>query len=356
MINIKNHLSNFTANVDKLLDEKVEALWDHLNPIDKNNNPARNSTISRAKKFSALINLSSHGRKYGAEAAKRHRSFMEYLLSENKLKDIITASPSGFKNIIDDVENILTDEDYKEWTNKKTKHPSFSDLLINHIFKYANYRNTLFCSSLYISLNFVHATCPFCNEYPVKIIERKNRLGGKPTLHFDLDHFYPQHRYPYLALSFYNHIPSCKYCNSLHKGGKLFTVDSHIHPWERNFDEFYSFSYSHGALLGRKVDDVKIIKNSVFNDSLCSDLELEERYKTNIEYARINGLVSILADYGYFIEDNSACYGGDVNRLKERIADFGLVFSGNQILERPWSKMQRDLVKFFDVNNVLSLK
>lgn len=81
-----------------------------------------------------------------------------------------------------------------------------------------------------------------------------------------------------------------------------------------------------------------------------------ERYKSNLGYANINRLITILADYGYFLEDDDALLTDDLARLKMRIADFGLIADGNKILERPWSKMQRDLVKFFDVNNKLSLK
>ncbi|WP_338637781.1 hypothetical protein V6L80_04195 [Erwinia persicina] len=356
MINLKHHLSNANSSIDQVLDDTVEALWAHLNIFSQKKQPAEKGIKRNAEKFKVTIFEDSHSAKYGKQAAKRHQEFMNHILTSDNLKQIIIAKPSQFQSIINQMNQILDDEDYNTVYYNALKIPSFSDLLLNNVFKYALYRDSLFCSSLYIGLNFVQMTCPYCNEYPVKIIERKNKPGTKPTLHFDLDHFYPKNRYPYLALSFYNHIPCCKYCNSLHKGDKLFSVDSHIHPWDRNFDELYSFSYSHDALRGHSVDDVKIIKNSAFDDALCTDLELEERYKTNIEYANINRLISILADYRYFIEQDSPCSDRDRDRLKERIADFGLVFSGSQILQRPWSKMQRDLVKFFDVNNILSLK
>ncbi|KGN84008.1 hypothetical protein [Porphyromonas sp. COT-290 OH860] len=63
--------------------------------------------------------------------------------------------------------------------------------------------------------------CPYCNHNYIFIRDPRGR-SGRP----DLDHFYPKGEnsqkdestsktYPYLALSFYNLIPSCKTCNHL---------------------------------------------------------------------------------------------------------------------------------------------
>ena len=59
--------------------------------------------------------------------------------------------------------------------------------------------------------------CPYCNADMVyafvkgtKTTERK--VGSA------LDHFYPQSKYPFLALSLYNLIPACSRCNSQMKG------------------------------------------------------------------------------------------------------------------------------------------
>ena len=68
-----------------------------------------------------------------------------------------------------------------------------------------------------------------------------------PGLHIDeiirpeFDHFYPQSRYPYLSLSFYNLIPSCKSCNSTIKGFRAMDIDSHIHPYLGGFEDDLTF-------------------------------------------------------------------------------------------------------------------
>lgn len=49
--------------------------------------------------------------------------------------------------------------------------------------------------------------CPYCNRIYTTTLHRKKRI--RP----DFDHFYPQSRYPYFAVSLFNLIPSCSMCN-----------------------------------------------------------------------------------------------------------------------------------------------
>ena len=49
--------------------------------------------------------------------------------------------------------------------------------------------------------------------------------------------------YPYLALSFYNLIPSCPICNSRLKGNKKFNLKSHVHPFAESFHELVRFVF-----------------------------------------------------------------------------------------------------------------
>lgn len=55
------------------------------------------------------------------------------------------------------------------------------------------------------------AVCPYCNRNFVYNIE--NVQTGKLLPTCELDHFLPKDKYPLLAVSFYNLIPSCHFCN-----------------------------------------------------------------------------------------------------------------------------------------------
>ncbi|WP_342248188.1 hypothetical protein [Pseudomonas sp. OTU2001] len=101
--------------------------------------------------------------------------------------------------------------------------------------------------------------CPYCNHAYAFTIKTK---GGsfRPTL----DHFFYKDRYPHLALTLYNLIPSCSSCNSSLKGKKDFFKSPHLNPLFD--DEHIKFQLSNSgnpAGLSDAItvdsDDVKII-------------------------------------------------------------------------------------------------
>ena len=53
---------------------------------------------------------------------------------------------------------------------------------------------------------------------------------------FQLDHFYDKGNYPYLALSFYNFIPSCPTCNSSKVKGSENCFETCISPNDKDFN------------------------------------------------------------------------------------------------------------------------
>lgn len=355
MISIRHHLSNSFYDPDTVLNEKAQAVWRYLNKENVVGAGAvRGKSITkRAQEFLTIVESHEHACHYSRPAARRHSALLKALLNDGTLEKLITSGPRELDALADTLSPILANADFE----KCGTHAAFSELLQNKVFNYKAYRDSDFCSSLYIELKFTTVTCPYCNEYPVKVILRSKGKDKKPILHFDLDHFYPKNKYPFLALSFYNHIPSCKYCNSLHKQARPFTIRTHTHPYLDNFDSLSSFSYSHGALIGRDVNSVSINNTTPNALNLCGDLKLEERYQQNIGYAKINQLVRILADNAdLFIDEEEESVTTEFLHLKMRLADFGLTHDASRIMEQPWSKMQRDLVKFFDVNNIILRK
>lgn len=68
--------------------------------------------------------------------------------------------------------------------------------------------------------------CPYCNRnytdtYTKPKPTKKEQYRVKEYSTADLDHFYSQNQYPYLALSLYNFIPSCSICNRNFKGDNV---------------------------------------------------------------------------------------------------------------------------------------
>jgi len=84
--------------------------------------------------------------------------------------------------------------------------------------------------------------CPYCNRSFLAVAEQKKPKGTEDVLYFDIDHFFPKEKYPWLALSFYNLIPSCTICNQRIKGKKELNLTDHIHPFEDDMDKLLKFS------------------------------------------------------------------------------------------------------------------
>ncbi len=71
--------------------------------------------------------------------------------------------------------------------------------------------------------------CPYCNEHRIEADNYRVRVGRKfrPAL----DHYYPKARYPFLALSVYNFVPSCHECNSSRKSDTDTYVNKYFNPY-----------------------------------------------------------------------------------------------------------------------------
>lgn len=80
--------------------------------------------------------------------------------------------------------------------------------------------------------------CPYCNRMYT------TTLFGEEKIRPDFDHFYPKSKYPYLAVSLFNLIPSCSMCNKKkddkaeviyeNKENKKLSI---IYPYDESFDE-----------------------------------------------------------------------------------------------------------------------
>ena len=116
------------------------------------------------------------------------------------------------------------------------------NLNLKEIFNYKSFsdKNTTYSAyTLAKKLNF--NTCPYCNRNYTVTVDRNKKIV-RP----DFDHFFPQSRYPLLALSFFNLIPCCPICNRTLKGNKKMEINTHIHPYLEGFGQVLRFNYLPG--------------------------------------------------------------------------------------------------------------
>lgn len=271
------------------------------------------------------------------------------------LEKVIKAEPKQLKSIIDKVEDVGIDFQTKPL--KKNKNSDYEKaqyfLLLYEKFSTREDKHFVSFNALELVNDLDINVCPYCNRNFInntKLIEKSsNNHYVKRTA--QLDHFYPEGKHPYLALSFYNLIPVCGTCNMI----KLEQLVG-VHPYEiMNTDEHLIFDYSfNNTINDHKVD---IYHMSMDFKQNWDVLGLEELYKIHNNY--VKDLLFRLNLYNSFYRKDLAHYLNTWNSqnddqfessmLKE---DFERAIFGNYFLEQdlnkfPLSKLTKDLVRLY---------
>jgi len=91
-------------------------------------------------------------------------------------------------------------------------------------------------------------TCPYCNRNYTFVVKK-----GK--LRPEIDHFYPKTIYPYLAVNFFNLIPSCQTCNKTKSNDINFNW---LSPYDVK-EGSYKFTYMPNSI------DFAVVENEKYN-------------------------------------------------------------------------------------------
>jgi hypothetical protein len=192
-----------------------------------------------------------------------------------------------------DLQDILTlsqDEIIKILEKNKDKS---SLKKLKYVFDYDKFQSEI---TKFFTDNFDFRTCFYCNKDFITNFDADKKVST-----FQLDHFYDKGNYPYLALSFYNLIPSCPTCNSSKVKGtyntfirddrmKEFKNETCIAPNSQNFDFHQKVKFklflddSCKNLHIKSKDDIDITLKENYSDMYDKYIEifkLNERYKAH---------------------------------------------------------------------------
>jgi len=356
MIKIQEHLNRLDS--DSYLDILANELWEYLNPKLKNGKGYfKNSLIEKCKKFKNESSKKSYLIEYAnndVPTAKRQKAFFDYLLKSNavKLKDLIISRPNQFSAVKLEIFNILQVNDLFVGTPGNYSQTKFGSLISDTIFNYKTFRGSSFCVEQFVKIGLDSVTCPYCNEKRINIIKLRSNSSKAVKLkaYLDLDHFYPKVQHPFFALSFFNLIPTCHDCNSRDKGDKLFTIETHVHPYNESFDDLYKFRVSLVALLGDSVNEIFIDKLPHKPlDITLNDLKLVDRYQPYLE--QVENLVKYYLNYNFYLGSTTE------NVFIDAIFNIngGMPKERKDILKFERGKMKRDILKQIDINNKLNI-
>lgn len=129
-------------------------------------------------------------------------------------------------------------------------------------------------------------TCPYCNR--AYIGSRGNKILG-----VQLDHFHNKDKYPFLAVSLYNLIPCCSFCNTIKRNDDKAKL---ISPFDTklSFDEDVKLSFEDAEGVSLKVSK--------------ADEKKEKRYKTNIKMFHLEDVYAFHAIEARRFNDKMRAY------------------------------------------------
>jgi hypothetical protein len=228
---------------------------------------------------------------------------------------------------------------------------------IKDLFKYEKkYQRSVLTP--FFTKNFNFKTCFYCNKDYISNFEKKEN-SKEFTSTFQLDHFYDKGTYPYLALSFYNLIPSCYVCNAKVKGSKnTFTRDSKVDIFENETclsPNNKDFNFENKVKFKLFLD--KDCKNLHIKDKEDIDIPLKEQFSNEydkyIEVFKLNERYKAHKDIVYEMMINAQRY--PESRLKElqnltgipfqqiRKDIFNLIDQNKDLSKKPFSKLIKDI-------------
>lgn len=242
-------------------------------------------------------------------------------------------------------------EIHKDFENKNfSKHQK---KLIKSFFKdtcYKNFPNKEFLNHLGVD------TCVYCNRNYTLYI------GGNHA-RAELDHWFPKEKFPILAVSFYNLIPSCHSCNHI-KGngdvlvkqllGKTKITEKEINNWWENvlndlnhpyfdYSEF-KFSFSYNSINDFNMI-IKVFKNSKTEKTIIFN-KTKEIYDSH-RNKELKDLIDLRYKYpeNYINTLVEKTFKGTMSKEEIYRMVFGIETKEEDYHKRPFSKFKHDIIE-----------
>ncbi len=186
-------------------------------------------------------------------------------------------------------------------------------------------------------------SCYFCN---IEFINKfKSSADGEFKNGFTLDHYIDKGKYPYLALSLYNLIPSCYTCNSKVKG-----VDeiNNLSPSSSKFDfdekvKFRTFMINKNLQIDKEKDFALMLKENFSLDykEYIDGFMLNERY----EYHKYK-VIEMINKRKEYPDSRIKELANLTQKTEEEVKQdlFGeYLFKNDNLRKRPLSKLIKDI-------------
>ena len=286
---------------------------------------------------------------YNFRNRQRQRRFSNFFIENNLLTRLIIGEPTDLIELNDRIirwvnlefNNVNT---YSNYINNNRPSRRVIDFFkdVNKVFDYSYLSRGEDYNSYTLTENLDVRVCTYCNRM-YTITQRKNRNHKYGRLmNPQLDHWFPQSKYPFLQISFYNLIPSCEICNSRVKNSTPFSIEDDFHPYQRDVENLYfsyrkSFLYNKYQIYFSKDSDEKIKRTA-------KKMFIDQMYNGHQE--ELSDLITLRAEYSEdYIDSLRKAFpsSGLSKELVYRLA-FGTELNSKDFHKRPMSKFKHDIL------------
>lgn len=277
-------------------------------------------------------------------------SFREYVqkIIDRYPSNLLTVKPSEMGDVIEDFEAILNDEELTRVlkVGRNAKKP-FWEILVSQMM-YQEIRRWIFPE--YIRRQELK-TCVYCNaNYTIS--------DADGIAYYDLDHWKPKSKYPFLCISFFNLQPCCHSCN-MHKGNddKHDYMGLYVDRDDEPLDIF-SLTLDDADVANYIAEHDRMHLNIHFRslepryDAMCNDmntqLHIESMYKEHQDVAE--EVIWRKMIYNDAFKDSLRNLLEENNFTDEEINRFvlGSYFDEDDVHKRPLTKLMQDVLKIVE--------
>lgn len=317
----------------------------HINPNDANIKTALSNHVN------GLLKILKR------RVRKCSNSDIKAFLTDATLKKILNGKPNELIDINNDFYKKIPKYslsgyyDYKTYIDipAKKRKPNQKSIvsrykilheLIESIFKYEkSFSNKERKYSTYnLAESLDKNTCVYCNRLYTKTVIKPDKLT-RP----EFDHWFPKSKYPLLALSFFNLIPSCHICNSSLKGATNLNLNDYFHPYvddEKVINKEIKFSYYNKTL---DTYGFEMLTTSNKGKNTIEAFKIKEIYETHEE--EIADLRKIRDTYSEsYLQKLTTLYSSVISPEEIYRLAFGVYIEESKFEKRLLSKMKKDIL------------
>nr|WP_321232353.1 hypothetical protein [uncultured Psychroserpens sp.] len=268
----------------------------------------------------------------------KESSYLRLIIREFQKNNFVSCPLKDMETLIDKIRVVPAKRKIK--FAGKSKPSYLKDEILNAL-DYKGKRSS-FYPKYFQSLGI--KSCIYCNsQLTITIQKIKNPIEYKAK--FQVDHYYPKDKYPYLSIALFNLYPTCASCN-LAKSNNPFDFKLYDNKINTNLYQFKLNKKSKAKfLITRDIEDLEIVFTKIGNPQYEDIFNVNEIYHTQKDLAE-EIILKALAYNETYREDLKDIYRN--YRINDELINrliLGNYSNPEDIHKRPMAKFMQDIGK-----------